>query len=96
MSSSDLQKLQLEETLSLKAAAALAKTLRDSSEHALEVSAQNVSHIDMHCAQILLSAKQKWAALNLPFEITPCSPQFKENLSILGMDDLLLSESGMD
>ena len=96
LSNAETHTLELEENLSFKVALPLLEQIRESSDHPLELIAKNVTHIDMHCAQILLSAKQEWEVLKQPFKVTACSPQFKESLSILGMDDLLVSELGMD
>jgi len=83
--SAQSKQIDLEEKLDLMAATQLLKDLKAHEDKPMRLDASHVSHIDLPCLQLLISAKEHWHRNDLAFSIDPISEKFEENLTTLGL-----------
>lgn len=86
MTDLEIQTLALDEKLSITQAAPLLETLKALQGQAVQLDGGNVKHIDMPCAQVLVSAANHWAAAQTLFKITSPSKALSDSLALLGLD----------
>jgi chemotaxis protein CheX len=77
--------IQLDARLDLRAATALAGTIRDHDGSPLGIDAGQVQHLGALCLQILLATAASWRARGLPLSVTPRSQAFDTTLGQFGI-----------
>jgi len=87
------QSLLLEAKLDLMAAASLGDAIAALQNTPVSLDAANVSHLDMPCLQILLSAAKHWQGTNTSFSISNPTDAFLAGLATLGIDPLIFQKS---
>ena len=81
--------VQLPPVLDLKAADALLRDFRAARGQAVTVDASQVQRLGGLCLQVLLSAQGAWEADGKALDFADCSAAFRENLKLLGADELI-------
>jgi len=81
-------RLNLLESLDLKAAAPLQSELLALRHLPLDIDASNVQRLGGLCLQVLMSAQATWATDGVAFRISSPSSAFQEALSLFGAEDL--------
>lgn len=79
----------LDENLSFARTGGLAEAIVNKTNMPLALDASQVRHLDAPCAQILLAAKNHYAASGISFEILNPSDNFKNALMTLGLEHCL-------
>ena len=89
MSSEDTTVIALEPTLDLKTAAPLLKSLLEARGRDVALEAGEVRRLGGQCLQVLIAARNAWAADGRAFELRGPSPAFIDGAALMGASDLL-------
>ena len=92
----DVKTLRLVDSLDMTAAAPLANELKGLRGGPLRLEADGVRRLGGQCLQVLIAARDAWAADGQAFEIGDPSPDFAEAAALFGCPELAAPQPPLD